>query len=344
MKIEKVKDLFKADPTLPIVLYQLDLKNRGTFTFHAGENGYNKKIVFQGISYDHYPIEVEGFEFTGDGRLPRPRMRVSNYRGNLSIRLPIFDDFINYRLTRIKTLLKYIDHVNFPNNVNPFGEPDTEEAFAREIYFVNQKLKENDDFVEFELVSPLELENSTIPSRVIYSNHCEWKYRSTVGCGYIGKPISDIKNQRFINSGFAGEGVGAHNHLTQENIGAGKEFAEPDPDTNSYEEWSKYNLYSSGDVVSISPKNGTSANSPVSIFVCIGQDVESNPFFDKENWVQDQCDKSICGCRLRFSDDATGAGGCKRYFSNYGSDQFYSESNEGLPFGGFPGVEPYDFK
>jgi len=342
MNEDKVKDLFKADPTLPISLYQLDLKERGMFTFHAGENGYERKIVFDGIEYLHYPIVVSGFEFQGDGRLPRPRMTLSNYRGNISIRLPIFNDFINYKLTRIKTLVKYLDSVNFPNLINPYADPDPkEEAFAREIYFVNQKIKETDDLVEFELVSPLELESATVPSRTIYSNHCEWKYRSTIGCAYIGKPIADIKNQRFIDSGYQGEGVGAFTYLKNSDFPDG--FAEPDSN-GSYPEWSPYENYNKGQVVAITPKNGTSENQPISIYVCIGEDVISNPVFDRKNWVQDQCDKTICGCRLRYNDDAKEAGGCKRYQSNHGDDDAYTEFNEGLPFGGFPGVEPYDFE
>lgn len=341
MKEEKVKDLFHADPTMPIVLYQLDLKERGLFTFHAGENEFRGKIAFDGIEYLYYPIEVQGFEFQGDGRLPRPTMTLSNYRGNVSVRLPIFNDFINYRVTRIKTLLKYLDHSNFPNTINPYAEPDPEEAFAREIYFVNQKLRETDDLVEFELVSPLELENSTIPSRTIYSNYCEWKYRSTVGCGYVGKPVADLKNQRFVKLGYEGEGVGAFVYLNKDDFPDG--FAEPD-ENGSYPEWTAYGIYNKGDVVTLTPKTGTSENQPISIYVCIGEEVISNPLFDKENWAQDQCDKTICGCRIRYSDDAKEAGGCKRFQSNQGDDDLYTEFNEGLPFGGFPGVEPYDFE
>ena len=92
---QKVKDLFEADPTMPIVLYELDLQDRGMYYFHAGENGFLNKIVFDGKAYDYYPIEVEGFDFQGDGRLPRPKMTLANFRGNISIRLPIFNDFIN---------------------------------------------------------------------------------------------------------------------------------------------------------------------------------------------------------------------------------------------------------
>ena len=348
---QKVKDLFEADPTMPIILYELDLQDRGMYYFHAGENGFLNKIVFDAKAYDYYPIEVEGFDFQGDGRLPRPKMTLANFRGNVSIRLPIFNDFINYKLERVKTLVKYLDHVNFPNNVNPHAEPDNEEVFAREIYFVNQKLAETDSLVQFELVSPLELENSEIPSRTIYSNYCGWRYRSSIGCGYNGRPIADKKNKRFVESGYEGDGVGGEVHLTNEDMSNPDinitDFAATGDVVGDYPEWSPYEEYMSGDVVKRISRKGDAELYPETIYVCVGSGVQSNPLFDKKNWIEDSCDNSLCGCRMRFSDDAENAGGCHR---KRGSSKFrdvnqkYKESSHGLPFGAFPGVEPYDFK
>ena len=136
-------------------------------------------------------------------------------------------------------------------------------------------------------------------------------------------------------------GVGSFVYLNEADFPDG--FAEPD-ENGSYPEWTAYGNYNKGDVVTITSKTGTSENHPISIYVCIGEDVISSPVFDRGNWVQDQCDKSICGCRLRYSDDAESAGGCKRIQSGNGDDDLYTEYNEGLPFGGFPGVEPYDFE
>jgi hypothetical protein len=46
-----------------------------------------------------------------------------------------------------------------------------------------------------------------------------------------------------------------------------------------------------------------------------------DPRFDKDNWVQDQCSKTISGCACRFQ-----------------------QSKLGLPFGGFPGIDKYQYK
>ena len=45
------------------------------------------------------------------------------------------------------------------------------------------KISENKYFIEFELVSPLEVENYKLPARIMIANYCPWKYRG-IGCRY----------------------------------------------------------------------------------------------------------------------------------------------------------------
>jgi lambda family phage minor tail protein L len=334
--------LFDSDPSVVIALYKIDLKDYGNYLFHAGENGYKNKIVFNSQNYDYYPIEVDGFEMHGDGRLPRPKLTFSNHKGNISMKLPHFNDFINYKVTRIKTFVKYLDAVNFPNNINPHADPDPDASFAEDVFYVNQKIKEDDNVVEFELVSLLELENANIPARTMYSNACPWAYRGNTGCGYRGKPISDGKNKKFTTKGYNGAMVGSETYFTEEESDSkfGSNVA-----GGVYPDWASNNTYQKGDIVRIVFFSNDEDLAPPAIYVCINDNVKSNPVLDRVNWVKDDCDKTLCGCRLRFSDDAVEAGGGVRLHENKeGSDNFWTESEEGLPFGGFPGIDPYDFK
>ena len=351
--IKNIKTLFELDPSSIICLFKINLKERGDYLFHAGENGYQKKIVFNGQEYDYFPIKAEGFEIHGDGRLPRPTLTMSNHQGVISLRLSTFNDFINHKVTRIKTFVKYLDNVNFPNDVNPHAEPDPEASFSEDIYFVNQKIREDDNIVEFELVSILELQNANIPARTIYSDNCPWAYRGDIGCGYKGKPIADSKNKRFVPSGYYthqnSEGkttdvsmVGSEVYFSGEFNSA--EFG-PTQENGAYPDWSSATTYNKGDVVKVVPFDHSSSLNPVDIYVCINDNVRSNPIYGQSDWVLDDCSRSICGCRLRFSNAATGAGGGVRIMNNPGSkDDFWTEGEEGLPFGGFPGVDPYEFK
>lgn len=332
------KEIFATEPSTVVLLYVVDLKNQGEYRFHAGENGYKNPIVFDKKEYNYYPIKVEGFEMHGDGKLPRPTMTFSNQNGNISMRLGMFKDFINYKVTRIKTFVRYIDDVNFPNNVNPHADPDPESSFVEDIFYVNQKTKENDEIVEFELVSLLELQNANIPARTMYSNYCGWEYRSEIGCGYKGKPISDQKNKRFVPSGYSGQMVGEEVYFENPNGDFG---GAPTGD------WTRNQVYNKGDVVKIEPLDQDPEIYPVNIYVCLNDNVRSNPIRDTENWRLDDCDKTVCGCRLRFGDQATGAGGCLRKdFKNKSSLEptLWTESGNGIPYGGFPGIDPYEFK
>ena len=339
---KNIAALFDLDPSAIISLYRVNLQDKGEYLFHGGENGYKQKIVFNGLQYDFFPLKAQGFEMHGDGRLPRPKLTMSNHQGTISLRLNYFDDFINYRVTRIKTFVKYLDNVNFPNGINPHAEPDPEAAFTEDVYFINQKTREDDNIVEFELVSILELEGANVPARTVYSNNCAWAYRSSVGCRYNGKPIADGKNMRFVPSGYDGGLVGEDTYFAPGEVSS-SEFAPAG--THGYPAWDVLSDYQRGDVVRISSLDGGAELKPDNLYVCLANGTKSSPVYDTENWRLDDCDRSICGCRLRFADAATGAGGATRDIS-YGksADEFWTESDEGLPFGGFPGVDPYDYK
>ena len=338
------REILEIEPSTVVCLYNINLRDKGRYLFHAGENGYHKEIVFNGEKYDYFPIKVEGFEMHGDGKLPRPKMTFSNHQGNISLRLGVFKDFINYKVTRIKTFVKYLDAENFPSGVNPHAEPDPDVSFSEDIFFVNQKTKEDDNIVEFELVSLLELQNASIPARTMYSNYCGWQYRSNIGCGYRGRPISDQKNKRFVPSGYSGQMIGEETYFSGEFLEQNDFASAPSP---VYPEWERASIYNSGDVVRMVSFDGDKDIYPESVYVCIENNVRSNPIGDTERWVLDDCDKTLCGCRLRFSELATGAGGGRR-MNAQNKDMFtsveWTESGNGLPYGGFPGIDPYEYK
>ena len=349
---KNTKTLFELDPSVIIHLYRIDLKENGSYLFHAGENGYQERIVFDKKEYDYFPIKAEGFEMHGDGKLPRPKLRFTNHQGVISLRLKSFNDFINYKVTRIKTFIKYLDNINFPDNVNPHAEPDPEASFAEDVFYVNQKTKEDDNIVEFELVSLLELQNANLPGRTVYANSCPWIYRGKIGCGYMGKPIADSKNKRFVPSGYHTQTVEGRT-VDVSMVGSevyfsgdfsSTEFAQKNA-VGSYPEWAATGVYSKGDVVSVSPFNGDASTTPVDVYVCLSNNTQSSPIYSRAEWAQDQCSKSLCGCRLRFSSAATGAGGGQRMlYRATSSDNTWIEGKNGLPFGAFPGVDPYEFK
>tara|TARA_A100001515_G_scaffold8230_1_gene6878 strand:- start:3140 stop:3718 length:579 start_codon:yes stop_codon:yes gene_type:complete len=171
-----VSNLQNANPSSVIELFTLQLDNslHGATTiyrFHAGtslkENG---EIVWAGNSYQRFPIKAEGFEY-GKGQLPRPTLTVSNALGTITAILlsvnttTTGNDLTGATVTRIRTLARFIDAVNFESNVNPYGTPDATAEFPQEIFVIDRKVSENREFVQFELASVLDLAGIRAPKR-----------------------------------------------------------------------------------------------------------------------------------------------------------------------------------
>jgi lambda family phage minor tail protein L len=199
-----VSALQEIAPGAIIELFQLELNTaqHGTndiYRFHAGTSLNNTGTVFwDGDEYIPFPIEAEGFEYSGNGQLPRPRIRVSNILSTITaILLTLPDGLEGAKITRIRTLARYIDAVNFPGGVSPYS-PDPTAEFPREIYYIDRKTIENRDVVEFELAASFDLAGVRAPKRQCIANICQWVYKSTE-CGYTGalptclKTLTDCK-------------------------------------------------------------------------------------------------------------------------------------------------------
>jgi len=187
-----ISDLQAISPSAIIELFTLELNalQHGVTTayrFHAGTSlNSNGELVWAGNSYTRFPVEAEGFAYEGKGALPRPKIRCSNILGTItSILLSLPAGLEGAKVTRIRTLARYIDAVNFPGGVNPYGTPDPTAEFPREVYYVDRKAAETRDVVEFELAAAFDLIGVRAPKRQCISNICQWVYRSAE-CGYTG--------------------------------------------------------------------------------------------------------------------------------------------------------------
>ena len=174
-------------PDTLIELFEIDAgPTMGIKRFHAGKI-IDKDIIFNKLTYYCLPIEADGFEAKGDGSLPRPRLVLANPDGLISDLIKREKDMVGNIFKRIRIFLKFIDAVNFPDNTNPFANPDPEAKFDDDVYVFNRKVSENKYFIEFELISPLEVESYKLPSRIMIANYCPWTYRG-IGCRYGARP------------------------------------------------------------------------------------------------------------------------------------------------------------
>lgn len=177
------REIQKLAPSAVVELFVVDATNVGAdlFRFHAGTNGIGGNVVWQGETYIRFPVEVTGFEISGQGQLPRPKLRLSNVLGAITTVLLAHDDLIGAKITRKRTLAKYLDDVNFPGGLNVDADPTAE--FPDDVYYIDRKLSESRDLVEFELCSTLDLAGVMLPRRQVIQNLCTWIYRGPE-CGY----------------------------------------------------------------------------------------------------------------------------------------------------------------
>lgn len=182
----------KSSPSEIIELFQLDLFANihgvtQSYWFHAGVSAVNGgELVWAGQPYQRLPLEADGFEYTGTGQLPRPRLRVSNLLGGISGLLQILPAGLEgARVTRIRTFARFLDAVNFPGGVNPYGTPSPSTELPREIYTIDRLVAENRELVEYELAAAFDLVGVRLPKRQVMDNVCSWVYKSAE-CSYTG--------------------------------------------------------------------------------------------------------------------------------------------------------------
>ena len=90
------------------------------YRFHNGANlNANGEVVWAGNSYLRFPIECSGFEFGSTGTLPRPKISISNIFGTMTAimqdvnQTTVGNDLNGAKFTRIRTLARFLDAVNF---------------------------------------------------------------------------------------------------------------------------------------------------------------------------------------------------------------------------------------
>ena len=194
-KVER--ELHSLEPSAIIELFQLHLTAAvngvsQVYYFHAGTNELSQNIVFDTLVYSAVPIEVDGFEVTTKGTLPRPSMKIANADGFVTGLLNTYNP-LQAEVKRIRTCKKFLDAVNFTSGTNATADPTAMFNGGPESWYIDRVATENPQVVEFELVGKLDLTNLRLPARQVVE-HCPWIYKGTE-CGYDGSEGSfDLNN------------------------------------------------------------------------------------------------------------------------------------------------------
>ena len=169
-------NLQSINPSAIIELFTLQLSTtlhgaNTIYRFHAGSNlNANGKIVWAGNSYLRFPVKAEGFAFQR-GQLPRPTLTISNLSSAPSISALLLsvnettpgNDLTGAVVTRIRTLAKFLDAVNFADGTNATADNTAE--FPQEIYYIDRKSGETRDVASWELAAVFDLAGIRVPKR-----------------------------------------------------------------------------------------------------------------------------------------------------------------------------------
>ena len=193
-----VSELQKSNPSKIIELFQLELVTAihgvdTTYYFHNGVSANNNSnLIFNNNQYTRMPIEAAGFDYDSK-TTARPTLSISNILGTFTtLLLTLSQGLEGAKVTRIRTLERYIDNSNFDGGdlllegsttdflvqeddalidqeegTNPYGTPSGSTEFPREIYFIDRKKVENREMVVFELAASFDLDGVRLPKRQV---------------------------------------------------------------------------------------------------------------------------------------------------------------------------------
>lgn len=165
------------------------------FTNQLKEDG--TKVVWKTKTYEPLPILSAGYDRNTNGQIAQPTLTVANVLGTFTQVVRSYDDLVGGKVTRRRTLQKYLD-----------GSPqaDTLQEFPVDIFYIERKTQETALTITWQLGSVLDLEGVKLPRRVITQNLCLWKYRGSE-CGYTGAPVFNARDQVISADGKSAQAV-----------------------------------------------------------------------------------------------------------------------------------------
>lgn len=154
-----------------VTLFVIDASKYGLgqlrFTAEKDKNG--EEIVMNGNTYMCIPIEADGFEITNQGTMPTPTLRFFIDDVNIRSILLSSKDLLGCPVARIRM---------FEENLDSGSDPDAQARLNDDIYYIEQKTKQTNYEIEFELKTLMDIQGRKIPRNVTNKNTCMQTYRS----------------------------------------------------------------------------------------------------------------------------------------------------------------------
>lgn len=162
----------------------------------SGSLHHAMPIIWQGQTYRGISIDAQGFDLRGEGRQAAPTLSIGNnidgVQGAVSALCLALRDLAGAKVTYRETFAHYLDAENFEG-----GNPDAAHQERISTWYVEQKVDEDEQRVQFELSAPTDLQGIRLPLQQITSR-CRWahmgQYRGEA-CNYMGTALFTKRNE-----------------------------------------------------------------------------------------------------------------------------------------------------
>lgn len=143
-----------------VELFVLDCSGIGGSIYHFTNCNPlpGQTISFGGTEYLPVPIAASGFETKQDGSQDRPTLQVSNVNKVLLAAVINLGDIVGARITRYRTLAKYLDSGSNPNSAM---------VMPPDVFYISKKTAHSPTMIQFELCTALEKYAIKLPRRQV---------------------------------------------------------------------------------------------------------------------------------------------------------------------------------
>lgn len=159
-----------------VQLFEIDATNYGGGVIRFSTAPIDgQPVMFGGLQYIPFPVKADGFEWNGQGTLPRPTLTAASIDIAFISLVMQSGDLVGAPVKRIRTYRKHLD-----DGI----DPDPDKTFPIDYYVIEKKTSQTRTIVQFELSVQMDQEGRMIPSRQILRDSCTQRYRWWDGTAY----------------------------------------------------------------------------------------------------------------------------------------------------------------
>jgi len=152
-------EVLKANVSAYIELFEMDCTAISGIGIVYYLTTNKTAVSFGGITYNPFPMSIEGIKSSSDGAPARPTIQMSNIANNLGSLMKfigslafLHEDLIGVKVTYIRTFASYL------NSASRISAPPLK-------YTISKKIEHNKTSLKFELRNPLDKERAYLPKR-----------------------------------------------------------------------------------------------------------------------------------------------------------------------------------